>query len=90
MLGPAGAGLPRDIPAFDLNAACSGFVYGLAVIRGMLSSLTRPYALLIGAEVLSRVLDFTDRSTCVLFGDGGRGGGAGPGRRTAVGDPSGR
>ena len=63
-------GLPRDIPAFDLNAACSGFVYGLAVIRGMLSSLTRPYALLIGAEVLSRVLDFTDRSTCVLFGDG--------------------
>lgn len=63
-------GLPRDIPAFDLNAACSGFVYGLAVARGMLPYLSRPYALLIGGEAVSRVLDFTDRGTCVLFGDG--------------------
>ena len=63
-------GLPEDIPAFDINAACSGFLYSLNIASAMLPALNRPYALLIGCEVLSRMLDMTDRSTCVLFGDG--------------------
>lgn len=63
-------GLPQEIPSFDINAACSGFVYGLQVVRGLLLQSERRYALLVGSEVTSRVLDFTDRSTCVLFGDG--------------------
>ena len=63
-------GLPEDIPCFDLNAGCTGFLYGLQVIRGLLLQSPRRYALLIGAEVLSRITDFADRSTCVLFGDG--------------------
>lgn len=63
-------GLPGDIPAFDVNAACSGFLYSLSIASAMLPTLHRPYALLIGCEVLSRMLDMTDRSTCVLFGDG--------------------
>lgn len=63
-------GLPEDIPAFDLNAACSGFLYGLQVARGLLLQTDKPYILLIGSEALSHILDFGDRSTCVLFGDG--------------------
>lgn len=63
-------GLPEDIPCFDLNAGCTGFLYGLQTVRGLLAQTGRPYALLVGSEVISRVLDFTDRSTCVLFGDG--------------------
>ena len=63
-------GLPEDIPAFDVNAACSGFLYSLSVASAMLPGLNRPYALLIGSEVISRMLDMTDRATCVLFGDG--------------------
>jgi len=64
-------GLPDDIPCFDMNAGCSGFVYGLQVCRGLLAQdEARPYALLIGAEALSQVTDFQDRSTCILFGDG--------------------
>lgn len=63
-------GLPKDIPCFDLNAACSGFLYGLSVARGLLAQSGRPYALVIASDVLSRVVDFSDRSTCVLFGDG--------------------
>ena len=63
-------GLPEDIPCFDLNAGCTGFLYGLQVIRGLLLQSPRRYALLVGAEVLSRITDFADRSTCVLFGDG--------------------
>lgn len=62
--------LPEDIPCFDLNAGCTGFVYGLGVVRGLLLQSSRPYALLVGAESLSRIIDFTDRGTCVLFGDG--------------------
>lgn len=62
--------LPQDIPSFDLNAACSGFVYGLQTVRGLLLQSDRRYALLIGSEAISHVLDFDDRSTCVLFGDG--------------------
>ncbi len=56
--------------AFDLQAVCSGFVYGLAVADGLLKSGTFKRALLIGAETFSRILDWTDRGTCVLFGDG--------------------
>lgn len=56
--------------AFDITAACSGFVYGLSIVKGMIESGTYKYVLLIGAETLSRVTDWTDRNTCVLFGDG--------------------
>ena len=57
-------------PAFDVNAACSGFLYGTAVARGLLATLGGQYALVIGCEALSRLMDPADRSTCVLFGDG--------------------
>ena len=63
-------GLGEDTVCFDLNAACSGFVYGLHVAECLLAVAPRKYGLVIGGEVLSRVVDFTDRSTCVLFGDG--------------------
>ena len=55
--------------AFDLNAACSGFVYGLVVAQGMLNT-GHKRILLIGAETLSRITDWDDRSTCILFADG--------------------
>lgn len=60
----------RTIPAFDISAACSGFVYALSVADQFLRTGTAKTALVIGAEVLSRVADFTDRNTCILFGDG--------------------
>lgn len=63
-------GLPEDTLCLDINAACAGFVYGLHVAECLLAHATRPHALVVGADALSRVLDFTDRSTCVLFGDG--------------------
>jgi 3-oxoacyl-[acyl-carrier-protein] synthase-3 len=56
--------------AFDLNAACSGFVYGLGVAQALISSGLHQTIMLVGAETLSRVLDWKDRATCVLFGDG--------------------
>jgi len=56
--------------AFDLQAVCSGFVYGLTVADSMIRSGAAHKALVIGAEVFSRILDFNDRGTCVLFGDG--------------------
>ncbi len=56
--------------AFDLSAACSGFVYGLSMARGQILAGDAEYVLVIGAETLSRVVDWTDRNTCVLFGDG--------------------
>jgi len=56
--------------AFDLSAGCSGFVYGLGVAADMLASGSYEHALVIGAETLSRITDWTDRGTCVLFGDG--------------------
>jgi len=63
-LGNAGAA------AFDVQAVCSGFVYALTVADAMIQSGAAKRALVVGSEVFSRLLDFTDRTTCVLFGDG--------------------
>ncbi len=57
-------------PAFDVQAVCSGFVYALTVADSLIKTGTASKALVIGAEVFSRILDFNDRTTCVLFGDG--------------------
>jgi len=56
--------------AFDVQAVCSGFVYALTIADAMIQTGSATKALVIGAEVFSRILDFTDRTTCVLFGDG--------------------
>ncbi|GAA0077939.1 ketoacyl-ACP synthase III [Clostridium sp. CTA-5] len=56
--------------AFDINVACSGFVYALETANSLMKSLNYKNALVIGAETLSKVVDWTDRSTCILFGDG--------------------
>ena len=56
--------------AFDLQAVCSGFIYGINVVDSLLRTGTAKNALLIGAETFSRILDWEDRTTCVLFGDG--------------------
>lgn len=66
----AALGLPENAPAFDVNAACSGFVYAAAAARGLMATLGGRYALVIGCEALSRLIDPADRATCVLFGDG--------------------
>lgn len=63
-------GLPQDAFCLDINAACAGFVYGMHLAQSLLPTASSSYALVVGAEALSRVLDFTDRTTCVLFGDG--------------------
>jgi 3-oxoacyl-[acyl-carrier-protein] synthase-3 len=65
----AGLGIHHGA-AFDLQAVCSGFVFGLATIDGLLKTGAFTRALLIGSETFSRILDWTDRTTCVLFGDG--------------------
>ncbi len=65
----AGLGLGQ-VPFFDLKAGCSGFVYGLAIADGLISSGLFHHLLLVGTEALSRVTDWSDRKTCVLFGDG--------------------
>ena len=57
-------------PAFDVQAVCSGFVYALTIADAMIKTGSVRKALVIGAEVFSRILDFKDRATCVLFGDG--------------------
>ena len=57
-------------PAFDVQAVCSGFVYALTIADAMIRTGSASKALVIGAEVFSRILDFKDRTTCVLFGDG--------------------
>ncbi len=57
-------------PAFDVQAVCSGFVYALSVADAMIQTGAANRALVVGAEVFSRILDFKDRTTCVLFGDG--------------------
>ena len=57
-------------PAFDVQAVCTGFIYALSVADAMIRAGSAKKALVIGAEVFSRILDFKDRTTCVLFGDG--------------------
>lgn len=57
-------------PAFDVQAVCSGFIYALTLADSLIRSGTAKKALVVGAEVFSRILDFKDRTTCVLFGDG--------------------
>ena len=57
-------------PVFDVQAVCSGFVYALTVANAMIQNGSARKALVVGAEVFSRILDFKDRTTCVLFGDG--------------------
>lgn len=56
--------------AFDVQAVCSGFIYGVTVVDAMIKAGQAKHALLIGAETFSRILDWEDRTTCVLFGDG--------------------
>jgi 3-oxoacyl-[acyl-carrier-protein] synthase-3 len=57
-------------PAFDLSAACAGFVFGLTIADQFVRSGAMKHVLVVGVELLSRVIDWTDRTTCVLFGDG--------------------
>lgn len=59
-----------NIMAFDINAACSGFLFAMQIADKMIKSGSYHYALIVGAEVLSRLTDWRDRNTCVLFGDG--------------------
>ncbi len=63
-------GLSNDIIALDVGAGCSGFIFGMETIRSLMMARNAKYGLIIGAEVLSKKMDMTDRSTCVLFGDG--------------------
>jgi len=65
----AGLGITRGA-AFDLQAVCSGFIFALSVVDGLLRTGVHKRALVIGAETFSRILDWSDRTTCVLFGDG--------------------
>ena len=65
----AGLGITHGA-AFDLQAVCSGFVYGLATVDGLLRTGAFKRALVVGSETFSRILDWNDRTTCVLFGDG--------------------
>ncbi|BBH20911.1 3-oxoacyl-ACP synthase III [Paenibacillus baekrokdamisoli] len=60
----------KKAAAFDLSAACSGFIYGLATASNMIATGMYKHVLVIGAECLSRITDYTDRNTCILFGDG--------------------
>ncbi|OHW62669.1 3-oxoacyl-[acyl-carrier-protein] synthase 3 [Andreesenia angusta] len=59
-----------DVPSFDISAACSGFIYGLSIATAYVNSGLYKNILLVGAEAMSRIVDWTDRSTCILFGDG--------------------
>jgi len=63
-------GIQKHIGCFDLNAACSGFVYAIATAAQFLQNGNFKNILVIGAETLSRIVDYTDRNTCILFGDG--------------------
>jgi len=60
----------KNVTAFDISAACSGFVYGLNIARAFVESGLKRNVLIIGAEKMSSIVDYTDRTTCVLFGDG--------------------
>jgi 3-oxoacyl-[acyl-carrier-protein] synthase-3 len=60
----------KDAAAYDLSAGCTGFVYAIAQAHGMVASGLVDHALVVGGDVLSKIVDWQDRSTCVLFGDG--------------------
>jgi len=60
----------KNAAAFDISAACSGYIYALSTAKSLLETQVHQKALIIGADVLSKFTDWTDRSTCVLFGDG--------------------
>ena len=62
--------IKRPIPAFDISAACSGFVYAMDIAKQYIATGTAKHILVIGSENMSKVVDWTDRSTCILFGDG--------------------
>jgi 3-oxoacyl-[acyl-carrier-protein] synthase-3 len=62
--------IKRPIPAFDIGAACSGFVYAMDIARQYIGTGTAKHVMVIGSESMSRAVDWTDRATCVLFGDG--------------------
>ena len=68
-LNPDAVGIAGS-PAFDVQAVCAGFIYALSVADAMIRAGNAKRALVVGAEVFSRLLDFNDRTTCVLFGDG--------------------
>ena len=59
-----------DAACFDINVACSGFVYAMEIAQSMMKSMNYKNALIIGSETLSKVINWKDRSTCILFGDG--------------------
>jgi 3-oxoacyl-[acyl-carrier-protein] synthase-3 len=63
-------GLTNSVPSFDLSAACSGFIYGISVAKAFIESGLYKRILLVGAEELTKFTDWTDRNTCILFGDG--------------------
>ena len=63
-------GLPYDTVCLDINAACTGFLYALHTAECLLAAAPRRFGLVIGCDLFSRVIDWTDRSTCILFGDG--------------------
>lgn len=63
-------GIKKPIPALDIGAACSGFVYAMDVANQYIKTGTAKHVMVIGSESMSRAVDWTDRSTCVLFGDG--------------------
>lgn len=60
----------QNCGAIDINAACAGFTYGLNIANGLISSGQNKKILVVGSETLSKITDYTDRSTCILFGDG--------------------
>ncbi len=60
----------KDVMAFDISAACTGFIYALSVAKAFVESGMKKNVLIIGAEKLSNIIDYTDRTTCMLFGDG--------------------
>jgi len=60
----------KNVQAFDISAACSGFVYALSVAKAFIESGMKKHVLIIGAEKFSSIVDYTDRTTCILFGDG--------------------
>lgn len=63
-------GLPTDIICFDLNAACTGFLFALHTMECLLNAAPRKFGLVVGAEALSSIINWEDRGTCILFGDG--------------------